>query len=299
MGRGDLPALLAFASDSFSARAPLGANWHPGDVVWELRGQLDTPQPIRMWTDDQGVIAVGWFVDQGRLWLEALPRAEVTIPEIVHWAEQSALRRLGAGGVVELSIRAFDRDADRIRALAALGYERSQPEGVQFEVDLTQPVGDVAAPAGFVVRDSVSIDPERRAAAHRDAWNDLSRIGLPDARSTFDAPTYEDIRRGPTYDPSLDLVVETAAGQLVASCIVWADAESGIGVFEPVGVHPDFRGRRLASMMIGEGLRRLRDRGHCTGRIGTAHFNAPAIAAYGSAYFHPCDRTWWWTKRLS
>jgi ribosomal protein S18 acetylase RimI-like enzyme len=299
MGRGDLPALLAFASDSFFARAPLGANWHPGDVVWELRGQLDTPQPIRMWTDDQGVIAVGWFVDQGRLWLEALPHAEVIVPEIVHWAEQSALRRSGADGVVELSIRAFDRDADRIRALAALGYARGQPEGVQFEVDLAQPIGDVAAPAGFVVRDSSSIDPERRAAAHRDAWNDLSRIGLPDARSTFDAATYEDIREGPIHDPSLDLVVETAAGQLVASCIVWADDKSGIGIFEPVGVHRDFRGRRLASMMIGEGLRRLRVRGHRTARIGTAHFNAPAIAAYGSAYFHPRDRTWWWTKSLS
>jgi hypothetical protein len=69
--REDLEPLLVFASASFAARAPLGATWHPGDVVWELRGRLDDPQSIRMWTDDDGVVAVGWFVGPGELWIES------------------------------------------------------------------------------------------------------------------------------------------------------------------------------------------------------------------------------------
>jgi GNAT superfamily N-acetyltransferase len=297
MGRDDLAPLLGFASASLAARAPLGATWHPGDVVWELRGLFDNPLAVRMWTDDDGVVAVAWFVGLGELWIEALPRAETLVPELVQWAEQSMRRRSGPEGA-DLSIRASDRDTARTGVLAALGYTRGRPESVQFETALGKTIADLEGPEGFRVRDGVGMDAERRAAAHRDAWNDLSRIGLPEARSSFDAATYERLRAGPVYEPSLDLVVETPAGQLVASCIAWTDPGSGIGIFEPVGVHPDFRGLRLASLMIGDGLRRLKAHGCHTGRIGTAHFNAPAIAAYSSTHFALCDRTFWWTKRL-
>lgn len=292
-GASDLGDLLQFASRSLAERFPLGATWHPGDVVWELRGQYDEAQPIRMWERDGLVEALAWFVGPGELWLEATPAGEFFVPEMISWAQDSLLRKQMAS----LSVRAFHNDLKRIAGLEQLGFERGAPESVQFELDLTQPLPDVDLPPGFAVRDGVGIDPEQRAASHRQAWSALSHIGIEDARSTFSAAAYESLRISPVYRATLDLVAVAPDGTLAANCICWADAPSGIGIFEPMGTHPDFRGRRLARALLAEGLRRLRDMGHRRARIGTAHFNTSAIAAYSSV-FRPLDQSSWWTKAL-
>jgi GNAT superfamily N-acetyltransferase len=294
-GRADLGPLLAFASRSFAERSGLNATWHPGDFVWELRGAYDRPQPIRLWDSPSGVVAVAWFVGPALLWLEALCEAEALVPQIIDWAE-TKVRGEPDPGAAGLSIRAFESDAARIAVLEDLGYRRSAPESVWFRLDLAQPPPAFDPPLGFVVRDCVGIDPERRAAIHRDAWNDLSRIGLPDARSSFDAPLYQSLSAAPPYDPSLDMLVETPNGGLAASALCWGDTASGVGVFEPVGAAPAFRGLGLARLAILEACRRLRARGHRWARIGTAHFNAPAISAYGACGFEQHDRAHWWTK---
>jgi ribosomal protein S18 acetylase RimI-like enzyme len=164
---------------------------------------------------------------------------------------------------------------------------------VRFRIPLADPP-TFPLPAGLRFRDCVDVDPQARAQCHRDAWNHLEHIGLPEARSSFSTESYLRTRAAEGYDPSLDLLVETADGTLVANCIAWLDEASGVGTFEPVGVHVDFRGRGLARAIVGEGLRRLKARGVRWGRVGTAHFNAPAIAAYLAAGFAVSDRTSWW-----
>jgi len=289
----DVPALLDFAARSFAERFPLNSNWHPGDIVWELQGAYDQRQAIRIWDGPEGVVAVAWFVGQALLWLETTPAHEDLVPELVGWAEAALRNQPEAPG---LSIRAYGEDARRIAALERLGYRRSGPEGVCFRMGLRAPRARFDPPPGYRVIDSTGVDPERRAAAHRDAWNDLSHIGLPAARSSFSAERYLSLRAAPVYDPALDMLMRAPDGALVSNCICWADAVSGIGVFEPVGTSPAYRGRGLARATIAEGLRRLEARGHAWARVGTAHFNAPAIAAYRSCGFEMYDRTWWWTK---
>jgi hypothetical protein len=293
LGADDLAPLLSFGSRAFAERFPLNANWHPGDFVWELHARCDQPQPILMWGSTGGVTAVSGFTGPGQLLFEVLPDSERLVPEIVADAENAA-RAQG-----ELSIRAFESDVRRVAALERLGYRRSAPEGVWFRLDLSAPLPSFDPPEGFSVRDSVGVDPAARAAAHRDAWNDLSRIGLPNARSAFTTESYLSLRAAPVYDPALDILVQGPDGLMVANCICWADAHSGIGVFEPVGTHAAFRGRRLARLAILEGCRRLLVRGHGWARVGTAHFNAPAISAYRACGFEPYDRTSWWTKALT
>ena len=293
LGAGNLAPLLSFGSRAFAERFPLPANWHPGDFVWELHARRDRPQPIQMWGSTAGVTAVAWFMGPARLLFEVLPDSEYLVPEIVAHAENAVHDR------GELSIRAFESDSRRVTALQRLGYRRAAPEGVWFRMDLSAPPPAFDPPDGFSTRDSVGIDPARRAGAHRDAWNDLSRIGLPDARSGFTTEAYLSLRAAPVYDPELDLLVQSPEGELVANCICWADARSGIGVFEPVGTHAAYRGRGLARLAILEGCGRLRASGHGWARVGTAHFNAPAISAYRSCGFELYDRTSWWTKSLS
>lgn len=297
-GRADLPALLDFASRSLAARFPLEANWHPGDLVWQLKDAGDTRLDLWLWEGPEGIVVMAMFAGPGQLWLECLPTHEHLAVEALDWAEAYLLTsqpRLDDGN---LSVKLMASDVDRIALVEARGYRRTAPEGVRFRRALDQDIAPAPLPPGVRLRDCVRIDPEARAACHRDAWNHLDHIGIANARSRFTARTYGRLLASPAYDPSLDILAETQDGRLVANGICWADPPSGVGTFEPVGTHVDFRGQGLARAVNVEGLRRLKARGLAWGRVSTAHFNAPAIATYLSCGFEIVDRTALWTKAL-
>ena len=297
-GRADLPALLDFASRSLRARFPLDATWHPGDFIWQLKDTGDARLDMRLWDTPTGLAAVAWFVGPGGLWLECLPHHEHLVAEALEWAEESLRAEQPRLGNSRLSVRSLESDSRRIALFEAMGHRRTTPEGVLFRRSLNADIDPPTLSDRMRMRDCETIEPEARAACHRNAWNHLAHIGIENARSTFTADTYRGLRASTAYDPTLDILVESDDGQLVANCICWADKESGIGKFEPVGTHVDFRGRGLARAVTVEGLRRMRAKGLTSARVGTAHFNAPAIATYQSCGFEIVDRTSWWTKTL-
>jgi ribosomal protein S18 acetylase RimI-like enzyme len=196
-----------------------------------------------------------------------------------------------------MQVRAQSADTRRIAGLESLGYDRAGPAGVGFRFALDGMLPAPETPPGYRVRDSVGIDPALRAAAHRAAWNHLDHLGIA-ASSRFSTEAYLSLAALPIYDPRLDILVEAPDGSLVANCICWPDEASGVGVFEPVGVALAHRGRRLASAVMREALHRLQACGHREARVGTAHFNHAAIAAYRAAGFEPADSSFWWAKVL-
>ena len=264
-GRADLPALLEFASKSLSARFPLEANWHPGDLVWQLKDARDTHLDMQLWETPNGVVAAALFAGPGQLWLECLPEYEPVVAEALDWAEAINARRTAAAGRGSPSVKLSLSDPERIAQVEALGFRRAAVEGVRFRRALDQDIAPAALPPSVRIRDCVGIDPEARAAAHRDAWSHLGHIGIENARSTFTGKTYGRLLASPVYDPTLDILAETADGLLVAGCICWADDASGVGTFEPVGTHVDFRGQGLARAVNIEGLRRLKASGPAVG----------------------------------
>ena len=293
-GRQDLGPLLEFASRSLAERSPLSTCWHPGDIAWQLMPDYDRPHRVRMWTTGGRIEAVTMFPAANQLWLELSPDAEDVLPYIVARAERTARR----AEQDRLSIRAFEGDTRRVSALEALGYVESELGDVIFRIDLSKPLLDFQVPSGFRVRDSVGVDPGARAKAHRDAWDDLSEIGIADARSQFSEERYRGLMTAPNYDPTLDMLVESDNGTLVVNALCWADEASGVGVFEPVGTHAQYRKRGLTKLAMREALRRIQERGLKTGRVSTAHINKPAIGAYSGAGFGVFDHSCWWTKAL-
>ncbi len=299
-GLADLPAILAFASNCTAQRSPLQSSWHPGDIIWALHTRAHLPQPCRFWIGPGGVEALAWFESEGEVWIETLPASEPLVRTAVGWVEDAWRRRLASMGLpsdTPIQIRAQTADRRRGAALEALGYRKAGPAGVSFSIRLDGPLPPPEAPRGYVVRDSVGVDPALRAAAHRAAWNHLDHLGIA-ANSPFSTEAYLSLAALPVYDPSLDMLAEAPDGSLAASCICWADQPSGVGVFEPVGVALAHRGRRLASAIMREALHRLKARGHLEARVGTAHFNHAAIAAYRAAGFEPADSSFWWAKVL-
>src|SRR5215469_9684020 len=89
-GRADLAPLIDFASRAFAARFPLNADWHPGDIVWELKGGYDQPHPLTLWQGAKGVEAVSCAMSAETLWLEVLPGREHHLPGIVAALERTA-----------------------------------------------------------------------------------------------------------------------------------------------------------------------------------------------------------------
>ena len=60
-GRGDLPALLAFASEANLRRAPRRGAWHPGDIVWGLKPDFDGGAPLYAAEAGEALIAAFWL----------------------------------------------------------------------------------------------------------------------------------------------------------------------------------------------------------------------------------------------
>jgi len=298
-GSSDLPLLIDFARRCCAERFPLGVTWHPGDFVWQLQPDYERAHPeMRLWLVDGAVEQVSWFTAPHKLWLETLPGSEHRVAEAIGKAEILRRRTAGDDAPPTLAIRAFENDTRRVATLESLGYRKGDPDGVWFRRDLTEPLPEFALPEGMRLRDSIGVDPALRAAAHRDAWNDLAEIGIKDAKSSFMTESYRAVAGAPVYDPSLDILVENADGLFVAGTICWADPATGMVIFEPVGTHGQFRRRGLARLAMLEALRRLQARGLKHAGVGTAHFNAPAIATY-SSFFTPLARTFWWEKTLA
>jgi ribosomal protein S18 acetylase RimI-like enzyme len=131
-------------------------------------------------------------------------------------------------------------------------------------------------------------DYPARVDLHRAAW----------FRSSFDLRRYLRVRAIDVFEPELDLIVETAEGRLASFCIGWVDRRLGVGSFEPVGTHPDFRRLGLGQQVTYEGLRRMKAMGMHSAKIGTAGFNERAFALYCSCGFELRDRERTWVKAI-
>lgn len=71
----------------------------------------------------------------------------------------------------------------------------------------------------------------------------------------------EELKKMPDYDASLDIAVMNDQQEVVSFVILWYDEKNQIGILEPVGTHPDYRGLGLAKTAIYHGCNQLMQRG--------------------------------------
>jgi ribosomal protein S18 acetylase RimI-like enzyme len=84
-----------------------------------------------------------------------------------------------------------------------------------------------------------------------------------------------------------------------AFCIAWPDAVNQVGLFEPVGTHPDFQRQGLGKAVMLETLRRLQRAGMRQAIVSTGADNTPAIHLYASAGFRIVNRLMTYKKLLA
>jgi len=104
--------------------------------------------------------------------------------------------------------------------------------------------------------------------------------------------------RSPAYAPERDVVAAAPDGRIAAFCITWTDPRNRIGLFEPVGTHPDFQRKGLGKAVMCEALQRLKAAGMQHAVLCTGEDNPAAVRLYESVGFRVVDRIGFFKKQI-
>ena len=237
------------------------APWHVGDVAWGLHqheGREDEWK-FRLWEDGDRVVAWSWLKGD-KLELDVSPDRRDLLDEIL--AEPDARTAFG--------VRGRRRPASSPSCATA---SRSPASTLHCLVRPHRAAGAAAASIRLPL-------PDGRAGRPRRTGRDPPRR-LGTSRVT--ESSYANVMAAWPYRGSLDCVVEADDGRFAAYCLVWPDAENGVGELEPVGVREAFRRRGLGSAVCTFALQRLHEEG---GREAIVYCNTePACALYRSLGF--------------
>ena len=112
-------------------------------------------------------------------------------------------------------------------------------------------------------------------------------------------PRYQRFADSPVYVSSLDLVTIAPEGDFSSFCIAWPDPVNHIGLFEPVGTHPDFRARGLGKAVLTEGLRQLQNCGMHSAAVCVEIDNLDAQSLYQAVGFRKKYQLQTYVKRIN
>jgi mycothiol synthase len=270
--------------------------WHVGDLLWGMYQNtvFDPFRHIRLWENEEGeLLGFAWFRPRAVLELEIDPRFgrdDTLEGQMLAWGEAHCRELLDEGNAERLFLAsARDDDSDRIALLTRHGFKRDDYHLLNMRRDLEQPILAVAPPQGFAVR-HVGGEAEwaARVETHREVWHP--------SKVTLEA--YRRLRAAPGYIPELDLVAVAPDGTFASYCICWLDLANRTGEFEPVGTRPAFRGQRLGTAVMLEGLRRLRARGATSAIVYSVGDNEAARKLYESVGFRTIARIYYYSKQL-
>jgi len=258
-----------------------------GDLDW---GRFTDEDPdavhtAQLWLDGDHVVAIAW-PDGTQVDLMTHPECRALENEMLQWAEQGYIG--GTEADKPFAAWGLEHAHARTTILRQRGYTRSDKHFVwrarSLDGDLPVPM----LPDGFTLRHvEGEADVEQRVEVHLAAF----------APSRMTAAKHRAVMRAPTYCSDLDLIVTAPDERFAAFCIVWFDEANGLGVFEPVGCHPDFQRRGLAKAVMTEGLRRLHGLGATTACVLNWHNEVAPAKLYDGLGFRERDRKYQWQKQ--
>jgi ribosomal protein S18 acetylase RimI-like enzyme len=167
----------------------------------------------------------------------------------------------------------------RIRLLERHGFTLEEEHLILLQRVLADPLPVHELPAGYTLRHSRGISDallrsEASAAAFKSSkpWDE------------YLARTMRFIQ-SPVYVPENEILLTAPDGRVASFCIVWTDPLSKIGLFEPVGTHPDFQGKGLGKYLMFGGLNRLKSQGMNEATVCVDSDNPAGIRLYESVGF--------------
>lgn len=265
VGIDDLPTIARFLDE---ARALVGHDQgflHAGDVWWRYGQYEPELHQFRLWFQNEKLIGFGWVISSQSLEIQLHPSLTDTEFEALARATVDWAKRV-CSSMINTDCTA--KNSRLIRVLESCGFVRADYEGLDYVLDLREPLPDLALPAGFQARHVLEPEFAERVSVHRDAFDP----------SKFTLERYARVRSMAGYRPDLDLVISTPENEFAAYCIAWLS--NGMGYFEPVGTRAAYRRQGLGRAVILEGLRRLKALG--------AHTASVFSKANNRAFYESC-----------
>lgn len=262
---------------------------HPGCLDFDTHyppSEQDNQRNLRLWERADKTLeawAMYWrhegtfdlFVSPT---LHGTPEHEAVMDEYVAWAEARA-RELGIKQIWPFWV--LDYDVVMGRLMQARGFEAMPVVGLPvplFERTLDD-LPAIKLPDGFTVQGVKNLDDGRlRASVTHGSHGSKDDLEHHVAK-------YAEFIGSAVYDGERDLFVRSPDGRGASACTIWFDAVNGVGLFEPVGTHPDFQGKGLGKAVMAEGLRRMKAAGMQRAQVGFDPNNAAALALYTSMGF--------------
>lgn len=270
---GGLSAVLDALRHWQDDAAPL--QLHPGDIGWHWRFGVDaTAAAIRTWTRDGEILAVGFRDGPDVLRLTVAPRARRD-DELAHRVAGD-VSDPGEGVLPAGKVCVEVPDGAKVRELLDdAGWHRGEA-WTPLCRDLSAPV---PASQGTGLRVE-TVGPERIpefTAVHRAAW------GNP----RFTDELWHVMASGPAFSDARCLLGYDDAGDAVAGVTVWSAGPGRPGLLDPMGVHPEHRGRGHGTAICLAAAAELRRLGSSSAQVCTPSPLTAAVATYRSAGFEP------------
>ena len=218
------------------------------------------------------------------------PAHEAVMDEYVAWAEARA-REAGVKHISPFWAMAYDKVLERQMTARGFGVVAFEPAAPLFERTLDE-LPTMPLPTGFTVQGVRNLEDGRLRALVLHGSH-----GFNKDREQFVAK-YEKFIGSAVYDGERDLFVRSPDGRGASACTLWFDPVNAVGLFEPVGTHPDFQGKGLGKAVMAEGLRRMKAAGMRRAVLGFDPTNKAALALYTSMGFRASGYFVFYRKEL-
>lgn len=292
-GLHDLQAMLDLLSNG--GRENNGTHYvHRGDLQWWLFYNDDPPEvwhaEIQLWFEADDL--VGWSLlspkeDSFDVFTQPSLRDDPREREMLTWT----VDRMASHAEL-CNVWVDDKDEVRIRWLEENGFSVADFHFVYLARSLEDPIEEPVLPEGFHIRTSRGDEADAllRSVASHAAFK---------AKKPFDEYWPRTLRfvQSPVYVPEHEIFVVSPDGAVASYCIVWTDALTRIGHFEPVGTHPDFHRKGLGRALLLESLRRLKSEGMTVADVFTSYDNHAAIRLYETVGFRQVKKLWTYKKK--
>lgn len=224
---------------------------HVGDLNWwlfYLNRDDDRRRTIHLWEGqraDGTPRVIGWslFSPGFRafdVFVHPDERGSEWATHILIWTEErmrEIVKENGGRNVRTMWIS--EDDAVLVSHLERRGYVRSDYHLLYMMRSLDETIPEAQLPQGYRVR---HVAGEHEVAARAAVSHGTFDSGAP---AELYRQGYLQFMRSPVYTSELDLVAVAPDSRFAAFCICWLDNVNQVGLFEPVGTHPDFQRKGL------------------------------------------------------
>lgn len=293
---GDYEKIMAFLKEMYGINKNqscwLPSRWEYAEflvnTLYVERGWKSWENYIKIWEENHQIVAIAHIEDTCNTFLQVRPGYNNLELEMLEWSENNCTIPVDEGKKERIVIWAKDSEKHLVDLLIKRGFKKGD-ECNYMNVQRLDSEYEVELPEGYVIRSMAEdVDLCKR-------YNVINKAFHPSAQYDTVIPNWLfKMRSAPMYRKDLDIVSEYKDGSLASACVVWYDDQNKIGMFEPVGTHPDHQRKGLGKAVLLEGLKRLK-------KLGATHayvesYGDERYAFYFSAGFKAYDKDYPWIK---